>query len=124
MVSGRALTFTWVVDEVRLAVERGYRVLKIHELYEYEVTQYDPKTGEGGHFVQYINTFLKLKAEASGYPGWVQSPEDEDRHVQYFRDSEGIKLDKAAIQKNTTKSDQAKLFKFILGQVDGIENRP
>jgi len=28
-----------------------------------------PKTGEGGHFVQYIDTFLKLKAEASGYPG-------------------------------------------------------
>jgi hypothetical protein len=35
-------------------VERGYRVLKIHE-----VTQYDPTMGEGGHFVQYIDTFLK-----------------------------------------------------------------
>jgi hypothetical protein len=27
----RALTFTWVVDEVRVAVERGYTVLKIHD---------------------------------------------------------------------------------------------
>jgi hypothetical protein len=66
--SERALTATWVVDEVRVAVEHGYRVLKIDEFYEYEVTQYDPKTG-GGYFVRYINTFLKLKAEASGHPG-------------------------------------------------------
>jgi hypothetical protein len=45
--SERALTAIWAVDEVRLTVRRGYRVLKIHEFYEYEVTQYDPKTGEG-----------------------------------------------------------------------------
>ena len=67
----RALTATWVVDGIRFADEHGYNVLKIHEFYEYEITQYDPKTGEGGHFVRYIDTFLKLKAEASGYPGWV-----------------------------------------------------
>jgi hypothetical protein len=57
---------------------------------KYEVTQYDPKTGDGGHFVQYIDTFLKLKTGASGYPGWVQEPEDRDRYFQYFRDIEGI----------------------------------
>jgi hypothetical protein len=45
-VSERALTATCVVEEVRLAADRGYCVLKIHEFYEYEVTQYDPKTGE------------------------------------------------------------------------------
>jgi hypothetical protein len=53
----RALTATWVVDEVRFAAEHGYSVLKIHEFYEYEITQYDPYIGEGGHFVQYIDTF-------------------------------------------------------------------
>ena len=41
-VSKRALTATWVVNEVRVAVERGYLVLKIHEFYEYEVTQSVP----------------------------------------------------------------------------------
>jgi len=68
--------------------------------YEYEVTQYDPKTGEGGHVVQYIDTFIKLKAEASGYPSCVQGQEDEDRYVQYIRESKGIELDKTAIQNN------------------------
>ena len=46
------LTTISLVDEVRVTVDRAYRVLKIHEFYEYEVTQYDPKTGVGGNYVQ------------------------------------------------------------------------
>jgi len=72
------------MDEVRLAVDKGYRILEIYEVYEYEVTQYNMETGEGGLFVYYINTFFKLKAEASGYPGWVRSPEDEEQYVDTF----------------------------------------
>jgi len=34
-----ALTGTWVMDEVRLAVQKGYRILEIHEVYEYQVTR-------------------------------------------------------------------------------------
>jgi hypothetical protein len=30
------------------------------------------------HFVRYIDTFLKFKAEDTGYPGWMQISEDED----------------------------------------------
>lgn len=47
--------------------------------------------------------------EAIGYPRWVQRPEDEGRYIQYFRDSEGIELDKAAIKKNAAKMGLAKL---------------
>jgi len=43
-------------------------------VYEYQGTQYNPETGEGGPFVACIKTFLKLKAEASGYPGWDHIP--------------------------------------------------
>jgi hypothetical protein len=58
-------------------VEKGDRILEIFEVYEYQITQNGRETAEGGLFVDYINTFLKLKADASGYPSWVQSPEDE-----------------------------------------------
>lgn len=37
--SERALNATCVVDEVRFAVEHGYRIFKIQEFYEYEVKQ-------------------------------------------------------------------------------------
>ena len=50
--------------------------------------------------MDYINNFLKLKAEASGYPSWVRSPADEDRYVRSFWDSEGIRLDKESIKHN------------------------
>ena len=39
----RALTGTWVIDEIRLAVEKGYRILEIYQVYQYQVTQYDPE---------------------------------------------------------------------------------
>ena len=43
----RFLEGTWVIDEVRLAVAKEYKILEILELYEYEVTRYDSETGEG-----------------------------------------------------------------------------
>jgi hypothetical protein len=63
-----------VIDEVRLAVAKDYKSLEIQEVYEYAVTEFDPDTGKSGLFVEYINIFLKLKAEASGYPSWVRTP--------------------------------------------------
>jgi len=42
------------MDEVMLAVQKGYRILEIHEVYEHQVIQYNPETGEGVLFVNYI----------------------------------------------------------------------
>jgi hypothetical protein len=90
-------------------VEKGYRILEIYEVYINRVTRYDPQTGEGGLFAVYINTFLKLKAEASGYPGWVLGPEDEERYVESFWQSEGIRLDRGATVANAAGRGLAKL---------------
>jgi len=57
-VAERCLEGTWVIDEIRLAVDKGYKILEILEVYEYRVTRYDPKTGNGGLFAEYIDTFL------------------------------------------------------------------
>ena len=81
----------------------------MHEECEYNVTQYDPQKGNEGLFTQYIDTFLKLTAEASGIPSWAQSPADEYRYFGDFVDSEGIQLDKEAIGYNPAKRCLAKL---------------
>ena len=52
----RALTDTRIIDELRLAVQKWYRILEIHEVYEYNVTKYDTETREGGLFAVYIDT--------------------------------------------------------------------
>jgi len=67
----RALKGTWVMDEVRLVVENGYKIVEIYRVYEYQVIQYSPEIGAGVHLVEYINKFLKLKVEASGYPARI-----------------------------------------------------
>jgi hypothetical protein len=92
-----------------LAIDKVYKILEMHEIYEYQVTQYDPTTGRGGLFVEYIDTFLKLKAEASGYPSWVRTPDDEDQYIEAFRESEGVSLNKEAIKYNAAKRGLAKL---------------
>jgi hypothetical protein len=57
-------------------------------VYQYEVTKYNPDTSEGGLFVEYINKFLKHKAEASCYPRWVQIPAEEELYIRQFYQSE------------------------------------
>ena len=105
----RAMEGTWDIDERRLAVDKTYKILEIHEVYEYRVSQYNRETGEGGLFVEYIDTVLKLKAEASGYPSWVRTPTDDDRYVEIFYQCEGVRLDKDSIRYNAAKRGLAKL---------------
>jgi hypothetical protein len=104
-----ALTGTWFMDEVRLAMEKVYGLLEIHEVYQYQITHFNRETGEGRLFVDYINTFLKLKVEARGYPSWVRTPDDEDCYIQQFKVSEGIRLNKDSTRYNPAKQGQVKL---------------
>jgi hypothetical protein len=56
--------------------------LEIHALYEYNFNRYDPEIREGGLFTGYLETFLKLKAETSGFPAWVRSPAEEELYIE------------------------------------------
>jgi hypothetical protein len=94
---------------VRLALQKGYKILEIHEVYEYNVTRYDPETREGGLLADYIDTFFKLKVEASGCPAWVRTPADEGRYIVSFWKNGGIRLDREAIKPSAAKRGLAKL---------------
>jgi hypothetical protein len=124
-VGERALTGTWVMDEVRLAVQKGYKVTEVYEVYEYETTQCVPQSRDGGLFVDYINTFLKLKAEASGFPTWVRTREDEESYIKAFYESEGVQLDRDTIRPNAAKRGIAKLcLNSMWGKLTERNNRP
>ena len=77
----RSLTVTWVTDEVKKAIAKGYKVRRIYEGWHFnDISQYDPETRRGCVFTEYVNTFLKLKQEASGWPEWCQSKEDRQKY--------------------------------------------
>jgi len=56
-----------------------------------------------------MDTFLKLKTEASGYADWDRTPEDEDRYIANFFASEGTRLDKVEIRLSTARRGLGKL---------------
>jgi len=60
----------------------GIEWYKWYKVYEYKVTRYEPETREGGLFAGYVDTFLKLKAEASGYPAWVRNQAEEELYIE------------------------------------------
>ena len=97
----RALTGTWVMDEVRLEVEKGYKIREIYEIYEYRLTKFRPKPLL---FLDFKNTFLKLESETRGYPGWVRSLADEERYIEWYAKSKGIRLNKG-LSSLTQRSD-------------------
>ena len=90
----RALVGTWVSIELFAALERGYRILDVYEVWNFpETTRYDKMTGLGGIFAKYIDVFLKLKQEASGYPDWCKTEEDMEKFKRDYLEVEGILLE-------------------------------
>ncbi|KAF0021975.1 hypothetical protein F2P81_025772 [Scophthalmus maximus] len=98
----RALTGVWVTPEFNKALELGYRLGKITEVWHFE-------RSSDSVFVDYMHTFLKGKQEASGYPA---DAVDEESRAQYIRDYEanqGILLDADKISQNAAKRQVSKL---------------
>ena len=89
----RAFIGTWVSCELQLAVSKGYIILQIFEVWHYpESSQYNKDTQEHGLFSEYINTFLQMKQEASGWPDWVQTDDQKQTYISQYYDTEGISL--------------------------------
>lgn len=57
----RALVGSWSSPELQEAVRKEYRILKIYERWHFSETSFHL-------FSEYVNTFLKIKQEASGFP--------------------------------------------------------
>ena len=110
----RALTGTWATPEVMLAVEMGYEILEVFEVYHYQsstANTTDPFTGKPVNlFGEYVDLMLKIKTEASGYPPGCSSEEDKRAFVADFRAAEGVELDPSQITPNPSKRSLAKLL--------------
>ncbi|CAH0562743.1 unnamed protein product [Brassicogethes aeneus] len=106
----RKFTGTFVADELRKAISLNYKILEIYEVWEYKVTQFDRKTKSGGLFSKYVDTFLKIKQECSGWPSWCTTEESKDAYIQAYFEHEGILLDKTKICHNPGMRFIAKLM--------------
>ena len=85
------------------AIEKGYTVLNIHEVWHWEETSDEL-------FKEYVNTFLKVKQEASGYPSDCVTDEQKQRYINDYYEHEGIRLDPEKIEYNPGLRYLAKLI--------------
>ena len=106
----RTIRGTWVTLEVQKAVEMGYEIKNIKVVWHWEERAVnDPVTKTVGLFTEYIDRFLRLKQEASGYPEWCMTQEDKQRYIDDYYENEGIRLDPDNIKKNPGMRSLAKL---------------
>ena len=60
-------------------------------------------------FTGYINSFLKIKAEASGWPPNTETDEQKDAYIREYEEREGVQLEKDKVEKNPGLRSLAKL---------------
>ena len=71
----RALTGTWCTPELMEAKNKGYTIIQLYEVWHFP-------NSSTQLFKTYVNTFLKLKQEASGWPADIEhDPEKQERYV-------------------------------------------
>ena len=95
----RCLTGTWTSVELAKAIDLGYKVLDVYHVWHWNTWSSDV-------YRKYIDKYLKLKQEASGYPDHVHTDEDKKRFKQGYFAAEGIWLEN--VEKNPGKRAFAK----------------
>ena len=89
----RALVGTWVTVEVQEALKRGYVIMDVYEIWHFQEMS-------DQFFAGYIDNFLKIKQEASGYPEYCKTEADKKQFVRDYYLAEKLKLDPSNIKVN------------------------
>ena len=98
----RCLVHTWTTPEVEMAINYGYKIMHTYEILHWrELKQIDGETKKGGIFHSYINMFLNIKAEASGFPADVKMDDDRKLYINEFKKQEGILLEQRKLTLNS-----------------------
>ena len=101
----RMLRGTWCTPEIEKAIEKGYTLIKIHEVWNFP-----PHQQQEGLFRDYVDKWMQIKQQAAGWPRWCVTEEKKQQYISEYREREGIDLHYDSIQKNAGKKATAKLM--------------
>ena len=114
----RMLVGTWCTPEIEEARKRGYELIEVHEVWNFE-------KGEGGLFAEYVDAWLKIKTEASGWPKDCKTEWEKEDFIERFEEKEGIRLDYDKVRPNPGLKATAKLMlNSFWGKFGQRENLP
>ena len=92
---------TWNTPEILCALDKGYKIITIYEVWHW--------SERGSIFTPYVNSAIKEKQEASGFPDWCKSEEDKREYIKLYYEKEGIQLDYDNINFNSGARAVAKI---------------
>ena len=102
----------WGTEEIYLAMQNGYKVTEIYEIYYWEQDQYSDQYLRG-----YVGYFLRMKQEAEGWKKLgascdLPTPEEQNLIVRqlYIQNGNLGKIRPDKVQKNAVKRQLAKLY--------------
>ena len=98
----RKMHGTWTTFELERAVQKGYEIKQVYEAWHWEEWTTDL-------FKKYVQLFLKIKTEASGYPHWCKTKEQQDAFRARVEEVYGFKIKHEDVDYNPGKRTMAKL---------------
>ena len=101
----RCITATWCTPELQKAVDLGYRILKIYEVWHFPEDQL-----KEGLFADYVNKWLKNKTEASVWPKNCNTEKAKTEYINDYYDREVVQLEPEKVAKNGGRKQMAKLM--------------
>ncbi|XP_049818063.1 uncharacterized protein LOC126264380 [Aethina tumida] len=109
----RLFTGTWVIAEVLKALEKGYRIVEVFEVWTYETRQYNHAASQPGLFTEMMNKFIKIKQEASGWPAdCINDVVKQQQYLVDFEEAEKVKLTPERVENNPRQIN----VEFVLGK--------
>ena len=120
------LIHTQCIMDLTLAINMGYDILKIYEVLHWPSNkQIDSSTGRGGLFTEYINMFLCIKTQASGYLDNVCTLKQRQEYVEECTCNEGVILDPQLTEHNPGLCSIAKMaFNSFMESLDSTATCP
>ena len=109
----REMMGTWCTPELEEAVQQGYEIVKIVEVYHFPEEQ-----RRKGLFAPYIDKWYRIKTEASGWPAWCTDDAKKAKFLADFKTREGIELSAEELNKGVN-SGLRSLAKLMLNSMWG-----
>ena len=97
----RCLMGVWYTSELHLALDHGYQVVRIYEVWHW-------REKSRGLFEEYVKRFMKLKQEMSGWLENCQSLQERRTYIADYLERQEMKLDYDNVQRNPGKREVAK----------------
>lgn len=105
----RSFSGVWSTVELNLALKFNYRIIKIHEMWHFENTmKYVPGISPG-LFTEFIDHFLKIKQQASGWPHENMTNDEKSKYIRDYFEHEHVNLDPDSMESNPVMRNLAKI---------------